>query len=188
MMGAPMPSLPLAPDAIADAIARGDHRAALAECARSHGVALGRLCMAWLGSQAEADEATQETLLAAYDAMRGFRAESSVRAWLFGIARHVCARRQETRVRREARLRLVHSAGEFAPGADNLLAARYRAERVREALEQLKPSERDAVVLRYEAELSFRELADACGIDEATARKRVSRALERLRGALPDDL
>ena len=66
-----MPSLPLAPDAIADAIARGDHRAALAECARSHGVALGRLCMAWLGSQAEADEATQETLLAAYDAMRG---------------------------------------------------------------------------------------------------------------------
>ncbi len=35
-----------------------------------------------------------------------------------------------------------------------------RAERVRGVLEQLKPSERDAVVLRYEGELSFREVAD----------------------------
>ena len=185
-MTAEIPSEP--EDPIERALAHGDHRAAVTLCARTHGAALGRLCMSLLGTQAEADEAVQETLLAAYDAFGQYRAEGSVRAWLFGIARHVCARRQETRVRREARLRLVHSAGEFAPGADNLLAARYRAERVREALEQLKPSERDAVVLRYEAELSFRELADACGIDEATARKRVSRALERLRGALPDDL
>ncbi len=188
MMGAEMPSPETAPDPIAEAITRGDHRAALADCARTHGASVGRLCMAWLGSQAEAEEATQETLLAAYDAMRGFRGESSVRAWLYGIARHVCARRQETRQRREARLRLVHADGDGAPGADSLLAVRRRAERVRDALEQLKPSERDALVLRYEAELSFREVADACGIDEAAARKRVSRALERLRAALPDDL
>lgn len=144
--------------------------------------------MSWLGTQAEADEATQETLLAAFDAMSTWRGEGSVRAWLFGIARHVCARRIETRQRREARLRLVHSDADAVAGADGLLAARRRAEHVRNALEQLKPSERDAVVLRYEAELSFREVADVCGIDEAAARKRVSRALERLRDILPDDL
>ncbi len=187
-MGAEMPSTTWSDDPVAALIARGDHRAALAECARAHGAAVGRLCMAWLGSQAEAEEATQETLLAAFDAMRAYRAESSVRSWLYGIARHVCARRQETRQRREARLRLVRSDSEEAQGAESLLAVRRRAERVRDALEQLKPSERDAVVLRYEAELSFREVADACGIDEGAARKRVSRALERLRALLPDDL
>ena len=85
-------------------------------------------------------------------------------------------------------LRLVHSDADGAPGADGLLAARRRAERVRDALERLKPSERDALVLRYEADLSFREVAAACGIDEAAARKRVSRALEHLRADLPDDL
>jgi RNA polymerase sigma-70 factor, ECF subfamily len=188
MMAAEMVLQPPDPDPIVAIIVRGEYRDAMAACARAHGASIGRLCMAWLGGQAEADEATQETLLAAYDAFGSFRAESSLRAWLFGIARHICARRAETRQRREVRLRLVHSEGESAPGADILLAARRRAELVRTALEQLKPSERDAVVLRYEAELSFREVAEACGIDEAAARKRVSRAIERLRSAIPEDL
>jgi RNA polymerase sigma-70 factor (ECF subfamily) len=43
------------------------------------------------------------------------------------------------------------------------------------------------VVLRYESDLSFREVAEACGIEEAAARKRVSRALERLREVLSDE-
>ena len=46
---------------------------------------------------------------------------------------------------------------------------------------RLTPTEREAVLLRYEADLSFREVGQACGIDEATARKRVSRGLDRLR-------
>jgi RNA polymerase sigma-70 factor (ECF subfamily) len=34
--------------------------------------------------------------------------------------------------------------------------------------------------------MSFREVAVACGVDEAAARKRVSRALIRLRESLAD--
>jgi RNA polymerase sigma-70 factor (ECF subfamily) len=64
---------------------------------------------------------------------------------------------------------------------------RERAERARAALAKLKPSEREAVVLRFEAGLSFRELAIACGVDEAAARKRVSRALSRLREELGEE-
>jgi RNA polymerase sigma-70 factor (ECF subfamily) len=172
-----------APDPAAALIARGDYRAALARCATEHGPSLGRLCMAFLGTQAEAEEAAQEALIAALDAMPSYRGEGTVRAWLFGIARRVCARRVETRVRRENRLRLVQP-DEGAPGAEALLAARQQAHRVRVALEQLKPTEREAVVLRYDAGLSFADVAEACGIDEAAARKRVSRALERLRRAL----
>ncbi len=73
------------------------------------------------------------------------------------------------------------------PGAEALLDARRRSERVRRALGVLKPSERDAVVLRFEGELSFREVGEACGIDEAAARKRVSRALERLRAEIGEE-
>lgn len=181
-MTAEIPSEP--EDPIARCLAAGDHRGAVALCARVHGASIGRLCMSLLGSQAEAEEATQETLLAAFDALPGYRAEGSLRAWLFAIARRVCARRVETRTRREQRLRLVHDSADPALGADAALAQRREAERVRRALEQLKPSERDAVVLRFERELSFREVAEACGIDEAAARKRVGRALERLRALL----
>jgi RNA polymerase sigma-70 factor (ECF subfamily) len=172
--------------AIEQLIASGDHREALARCARAYAGPLGRLCMAFTGSQAESEELVQETLLAAYDGFAQFRGEGSVRAWLFGIARRICGRHVEMRSRREARLRLVHDTSR-GPDAGELSIERERAERARDALAKLKPSEREAVVLRYDAGLSFREVATACGIDEAAARKRVSRALARMRADLVEE-
>lgn len=174
-------------DPIADLIRGSRHREAAAACAREHGAAVGRLCMALLGDQGEAEETAQETLMAAHDAMPSYRGEGSVRAWLFGIARRKCARKLETRVRRQRRLRLVHDAEAGAPAPDEALEAQRRASKVRAALETLKPSERDAVVLRYQAGLDYREIGAACGIDEAAARKRVSRALARMRALLADE-
>jgi RNA polymerase sigma-70 factor (ECF subfamily) len=172
--------------AIEGLIAEGDYRGALTRCAHLYAAPLGRLCMAFTGSQAESEELVQETLLAAYDAFPQYRAEGSVRAWLFGIARRICGRHTEIRARRDARLRLVHDTRR-GPDAGELALERERAERARAALAKLKPSEREAVVLRYEAGLSFRELALACGVDEPAARKRVSRALARLRAELGEE-
>jgi len=171
-------------DPIADLIAARAYRDAAAACARLHGPSLGRLCMAMLGAQAEAEEVAQDTLLAAHDAMSSYRGEGSVRAWLFGIARRLCARRLETRAAHERRLRLVHDVDAEAGLPEERVEARRRALRVREALERLKPSEREALLLRYEADLSFREIGHALGIDEPAARKRASRALDRLRTLL----
>jgi RNA polymerase sigma-70 factor, ECF subfamily len=167
-------------DPIAALISGGQHRDAVAACARTHGPILGRLAMALLGSQADADEAVQEALLRAHRGMATFRGEGSVKAWLCGIARHVCAHVLETRRRGRELLEVVPSDAE---GRDEL-AARMRARAVRAALAELKPSEREALVLRYVADLSHREIAEACDVDEAAARKRVSRALVRLREAL----
>jgi RNA polymerase sigma-70 factor, ECF subfamily len=169
------------PDPVLALISSGHHREALTTCARTHRVVLGRLCMALLGSKADADEAVQETLLRAHRAMPTYRAEGSVKAWLCGIARHVCAHVLETRRRGRELLEIVPIEDE----ARDAFTARRRARVIREGLERLKPSERDVLVLRYVADLSHREIAAACGIDEAAARKRISRALARLRSVMP---
>jgi RNA polymerase sigma-70 factor (ECF subfamily) len=170
-------------DPIVDLIHAGRHRDALAACARTHATILGRLAMALLGSQADADEAVQETLLRAHRGMASYRAEGSIKAWLCGIARHVCAHMLETRRRGRELLEIVPTEGE----ARDAFAARRNARVLRDALEKLKPSEREALVLRYVADLSHREIAAACGLDEAAARKRISRALERLRSVMPTE-
>ena len=162
-------------------MAEGKHRDAVALCVREHGPAVGRLCMALLGSQPDAEEVLQETMLAAYAQMASWRGEGTVRAWLFGIARRQCARRFERGARERRHLRVVpESAATPAVSIDVM----RRAEAVRAALGGLKPSEREAVVLHYQGELSFREIAELCGIDEAAARKRASRGLARLRKTL----
>lgn len=162
---------------ILSAIAAGDTRAALATLVQRHGAAVGRLCFALLGSQSDADDATQETYLEAHAALTSFRGDGSAKAFLFTIARRRCARRLERR-------------GGAPPTSDAAVPHRDPAElaelaqdgvRARALLEQIRPSEREALLLRYLGELSFREVADATGIDEAAARKRVSRALLHLR-------
>jgi len=172
------------PDPIVALLHEGRHREALAACARQHGHVLGRLCMALLGSQADADEATQETLLRAHRAMPTYRGEGTIKAWLCGIARHVCAHTLETRRkgRELAELVPVPEAGEER----DQFANRQRSRVMRDALGNLKPSERDMLVLRFVADLSHREIAIACNLDEATARKRISRALAHLRSVMPE--
>ena len=176
------------PDPIAEAVRRGAHREAVELSARIHGPTLARFCMSLLGDAAEAEETAQEALIAAYDAFPSYRGEGSVRGFLFGIARRLCAKKLAKRGRRERRLQLVHDATPGATTPPEVLARRRRAQRVRDALESLRPSEREAVLLRYQGELSYRDIAAQMAVDEAAARKRVSRALGKLRNLLGEEV
>lgn len=157
--------------AIADKISAGDYAGALSMCAHGYAVPLSRYCMAFTGSQSESETLVEEVLSAAYAGFAQYRSGRDVRAWLFGLARRICGRHIELRTRKTG-----HGLESSGDNKDS--------QRVRSALSKLKPSEREAVVLRYEAGLSVRELALCCGVDEATAHKRISRGLVRLRSEL----
>ncbi len=174
-------------DSIAVLISEGDYRQAISLCSDNFGPALGRMCMALLGSQADAEEVVQETLIAAHRGMASYRGEGSVRSWLYGIARRQCARHFEKKRRQERHLKLV-TDDEVNGGPEVSIVAKRRARSVRSALARLKPSERETLVLRYQAELSFREIASICGIEEAAARKLASRGLQRLRTILTPEV
>jgi RNA polymerase sigma-70 factor, ECF subfamily len=177
-------------EAIARAVEQRDYRQAVVLCSRHHGPALGRLSMAMLGSQQDAEDVAQETLIDAYNALESWRGDGSIRGWLMTIARRKCARLIEKRSRRTAKLRLVHDADK-SPGSDaaldRQLLLKQRAGRARAALDSIRPSAREALLLRYGGGLSFREVGVACGIDEAAARKRVSRAIAHLRETLVEE-
>lgn len=161
---------------------RKDYRRALELIVEGHAAALGRLCLATLGVRAESEELVQEILLQAYTALPSFERRSSVRTWVFAIARRCCAQAVEKRARR----RRAFAAVEPAPIADLRLEleARRREARLRSALAELSAAVREVMLLRYAAGLSFREVAGACGIREEAARQRASVGLRALRRKL----
>jgi RNA polymerase sigma-70 factor (ECF subfamily) len=59
--------------------------------------------------------------------------------------------------------------------------------RVRRALAALAEPDREVLVLRYLEQLSAREVGAVLGLNEAAAKKRALRALQRLRKLLEDD-
>lgn len=175
-------AIPTGDEPILQALAARDRERAASLLVEQHAKAIGRACMALLGSQSEAEDVLQETLLAALDGLESFRGDGTLRAWLLSVARRRCARRLEARAR-ERDLKQSLPAPAAAASAERASMAR----RARKLLDEVRPTEREALVLRFAAELSFREVGQACGIDEAAARKRVSRGLARLRSLLGED-
>jgi RNA polymerase sigma-70 factor (ECF subfamily) len=64
--------------------------ALIAEC----GQAILAYCLARLGDDAIAHDVAQDIFVAVWQALPGFRRESSLRTWLFVIAHHRCATRR----------------------------------------------------------------------------------------------
>jgi len=174
-------------DPIVALVRRGEHREAAERCVRDHSRGIGRLCIAMLGNQAEAEEAVQETFLSAHRAISQLRGDGRAFSWLATIARRICVRRIQGRVRHQRRLELIHDTGQESSPLE-LAERRRRSRSVRAAVAQLKPSEQEILLLRYQAGLSFREVAEASGLAEPAARKRTSRALARLRTLLKHEV
>jgi RNA polymerase sigma-70 factor (ECF subfamily) len=162
---------------LARAAGHGD-RAGLARLVRETQGDVWRLC-AYLVDPAAADDLTQETYLRAIPALRKFRGDAPVRAWLLTIARRACAAEIGARSRdRQLAARLaalpdgaLMSQPPPEPGAqavaDELLAA-------------LEPDRRAAFVLTQMLGCSYAEAATVCGCPVGTIRSRVARAREDL--------
>jgi RNA polymerase sigma-70 factor (ECF subfamily) len=162
-------------------IGQRDYRGALDALATAHGKAMGRFCAGLLGSVEDGQEALQEAFVQALHAMPGYRGDG-VRAWAFGIARHVCAAELKKRTRRRSLWARLF-AGSEASGTRPVEAADARLT-VDKALAALSPLLRESLLLRYQQGMDASEVADVLGISHATARKRISLALRDLRARL----
>jgi RNA polymerase sigma-70 factor, ECF subfamily len=172
---------------ILEALSRSETRLALELCIARYGQSIGRLCMAMLGSQRDADEVTQQTLLVAHQRFAEVVGAASLHAWLLSIARHECLLHLERNRRRTAPASQPPDAEGDGDGSAAVQRRKERGAAARALLERARPGDREALLLRFGADLSFEEVATATGVDERTARQRVSRALLRLRSALGSD-
>ncbi len=72
------------------------------------------------------------------------------------------------------------------PGVETMVLSSENVKRIEREIENLSDTYRDVIKLRLYVELSFREISEALGIPEATARKRYQRGIEILRERLGD--
>jgi RNA polymerase sigma-70 factor (ECF subfamily) len=163
-----------------DALARGDLRMALTVLMQEYGDDIYRHCRQVVGDDDLADEVHQTVFVQAYRDLPGFTGRSSLRSWLYAIARHRCL--DALKITRRWRRRFL--AGPTLPDrAAPVVDVETRAElaALGRALEKLKPDVRIAVLLRYQEGLTFEEMADICGERATTLQARVARALPLLR-------
>jgi len=169
--------------------AQGGDREAFGEIVRRWERKIYALAAGFLGSPEDARDAAQETFIAAYRNLQGFRGEAKVSSWLHRIAVNQCISRQRrARVRPETGVddELEARGERFLATADHASPARRaeageRAEAVRVAVASLPPELREVVLMKEFEGLTFQEIADALEIPLSTVKSRLYTALKQLR-------
>jgi RNA polymerase sigma-70 factor (ECF subfamily) len=170
-----------------DLVARwkaGEQRAATLLVER-HAAALARF-VASVASREDVDEVVQDTFVRALSSIDGFRGESSLRTWLFTIARRLVLDRRRAARRRGEQVE-VHDgdvATEF-DALDGVVAAETQT-RLRAALGTLTPTQREVFVLRVSEGMSYREIADAVDTTEGAARVHYHHAMRAIKEFLDE--
>jgi RNA polymerase sigma-70 factor (ECF subfamily) len=160
----------------------GEERAATVLVER-HAPALARY-VASLGEYDAVEEVVQDTFVRAFASFESFRGESSLRTWLFTIARRlVLDRRRAARRQRETLpIDEVDAATEYT-ALDTIIADEAQ-QRVREAVNRLTPTQREVFLLRVNEGLSYRDIARIVGTTEGAARVHFHNALRSLKERL----
>lgn len=165
------------------ALAQKGDQEAFAVLVRLHQRQVYQLAVRMLRDEDEANEATQEVFLAAWQHLRSFRGDARLATWLYRIAYNHCLKVSESRRReQEARQALVAASREESQPASRLSAAMaLAAERdvqatVRQQIDQLPQKYKRALVLRHLQDLSYEEMADVMRMPIGTVKTQLFRA------------
>jgi RNA polymerase sigma-70 factor (ECF subfamily) len=148
-----------------------------------------RLAMSLLDDPADADDAAQETFIAAAAGLDVFRGDSKIKTWLFGIAINICRAQQRKRVRRNRLLGALKAVTRLQsrPRSPEELAARGEtSERLRAAVAALDEKHRVPVVLFYLHDLPVPEIARILDTRPGTVYSRLHYARKQLHGLIRD--
>lgn len=159
---------------------------------RDHLAPIWRYVRARLPSDADAEDVTSDVFAQAVRSRPRFDPEQgSERAWLAGIARHLVAewwRQQRRAATAEQAARAIAAAAEPEADPEEAALRSQAVDELRRYLGVLTPREREAVALRFAAELSSQEVGEALGTSAEAARMLVHRAVSKLREAMESEV
>ena len=162
----------------------GDERAATILVER-HAPAVSRF-VASMGERGELEEVVQDTFVRAFGSIDRFREASSLRTWLFSIARNLC--RDRARADRRAPTVVPIDETHALTGEDPLstAVATETEARLRAAMDGLTETQRAVFTLRVTEGLSYREIADVVETTEGAARVHYHNAVRMVKEYLDE--
>ncbi len=157
--------------------ARGD-AAAFASLVREHQGMVFSLAYHFLHDRALAEDVAQEVFLHLYQNLRSIQSSSHLKFWLRKVASHRCIDQTRGRHPQVSMEEIPEPVGP-TPASDPLLS-----QRLQRLVASLPDRARLVVILRFQEELEYHEIAEVLEMPINTVKSNLQRALEVLRGKL----
>jgi RNA polymerase sigma factor (sigma-70 family) len=192
-------SAPVALDDLVSAAAGGDREAFARLVDETRGL-VASIALAILRDVDVSRDVAQDVLLVAWRDLRKLREPASFLPWLRQITRNRAHHVLRARVRARRFVAEPPAGAEgvdlderlaaacAAPLASEVLVAEEQRTRLAEAIEALPDEAREVVTLYYREGQSARQVADLLGLREDAVKQRLSRARQRLRASLLDEV
>ncbi|MCS6801731.1 MAG: sigma-70 family RNA polymerase sigma factor [Chloroflexota bacterium] len=141
------------------------------------------LCYRMTGNSDDAADLAQETFIRAYRGLKTFRLDARFSPWLYKIAANLCLNYWKGKAQRpEEGLDEHLRATDLSP--ERRVEQQELRELLTEAIAELPPNYRAAIVLRHLHDLAYEDIAETLGVPLGTVKTWLFRARERLQQRL----
>jgi len=165
-------------------ISNGD-RTALKLIYDQYSQPISHFVRSWLSDPFDASDIMQETMLEVWRSAGKFAGRSSVKTWIYSIARNKAIdrnRKASRQINQEADVELPDDT----PDPEAVTGAFQDAARVRECIKRLSPDHQSAIHLAFFEDLTYNEIAELENCPVGTIKTRIMHAKKLLMRCLSD--
>lgn len=146
-----------------------------------------RKCLSFTKNSERAEDFTHDIFIRVATKLGGFREQAKFSTWLYSVTYNFCMDQL-----RSPRQKEVYSdepyEGVGLYDDDDAEVAEMEAQRLNKALDHLTSDERGLLMMKYQDDISIRDIAEAQKVTESAVKMRLMRAKEKLRKRYLDAL
>lgn len=149
------------------------------ELMRRYQRTLYNVCARYLGNDRDADDVSQEIMLKVFYGLKKFEGKSKFKTWLYSITYNECT----TQYRKDRRKRRLFDALSLNPLDEEVEpeSADIKNNDLDRWLVGVNAIDREIIILRFVAELEFKDIASIMHLGLSATKMRYKRAIDRLR-------
>lgn len=141
-----------------------------------------RKCLSFTKDPVRAEDLTHDIFLKLVVKLSSFREQAKFSTWLYSITYNYCTDQLRSQnLRREVSMEDSWERLEVETGDDLAEMAEMEAQQLQRALLQLAPDEQAMLLMKYQDDISIREIAAINGLTESAVKMRLKRSRDKLR-------
>ena len=143
-----------------------------------------RKCLSFTKDPVRAEDLAHDVFLKLVVKLGSFRGQAKFSTWLYSITYNYCTDQQRSnRLRREVYVDEGWERLDVKADDENELTelAEMEAQQIQRALEQMPADEQTMLLMKYQDDISIREIANFNGLTETAVKMRLKRSRDKLR-------
>lgn len=138
-----------------------------------------RKCLSFVKDDAKAEDFTHDIFLKLVLNLSSYKETAKFSTWLYSITYNYCI--DQTRISKKYSEVGLDENFDVPDHDDDSEMAELEAQRLNKAMKQIMPEEKSILMMKYQDDLSIKEIADSLDISESAVKMRLLRAKEKLR-------